>query len=59
MRRVFRNRSKWAYRIKVAVLLASLSGMAFISGSGYQSVDDKQGRWVTIHANADWYRARS
>ncbi|HEY3024857.1 MAG TPA: hypothetical protein VGJ55_01765 [Pyrinomonadaceae bacterium] len=59
MRRIFRNRGKWAYRIQVAGLMVSLSFMAVISGSGYQSGDDKQDQPVTIYAKAKWYRARS
>lgn len=55
---MFRTRGKWAYRIQVAGLLVSLSFMAFISGSGYQKVDDSQDQWVTIYAKAEWYRAR-
>jgi len=55
---MFRDRGKWAYRIQVAGLLVSLSFMAFISGSGYQSGNDKQDQWVTIYAKAEWYRAR-
>ena len=48
----------WARRTQVAGLLVSLSFIAFISGSGYQSRDDKQNEWVTVYAKAEWYRAR-
>ena len=56
---MFKGRSKWVCRIQVAGVLFGVSCLAFVSGSGYQSGNDKPEQWVTIHAETEWYRARS